>query len=86
MRFPPPDRELRARRHDPVDPWSTSYKVYAAGRLKGAIIPIEEDEDGARWEGIALDGSVTRWKYRDQARDYLCELPSPPPRQAGRQP
>ena len=76
MRFPPPDRELRARRHDPVDPWSTSYKVYAAGRLKGAIIPIEEDEDGFRWESIALDGSVTRHKYRNAARDYLCELPS----------
>lgn len=76
MRFPPPDRELRARRHDPVDPWTTSYKVYAAGRLKGAIIPIDEDEDGMRWESIALDGSVARHKYRNAARDYLCELPS----------
>lgn len=78
MPFPPPERELRARRHDPTDPFATSYKVYASGRLKGAIVPIEEDEDGARWESIALDGDVQRWKYRNQARDYLCELPSPP--------
>ncbi|HNO65531.1 MAG TPA: hypothetical protein PKK39_04230 [Tepidiformaceae bacterium] len=84
MRFPPPARELRARRHDPVDTWSTSYKVYAAGRLKGAIIPIEEDEDGARWESIALDGSVARWKYRNHARDYLCELPLPARPHGGR--
>ncbi|MEO8539494.1 MAG: hypothetical protein ABI577_07110 [bacterium] len=77
MPFPPPDRELRARRHDPDDPFTTSYKVYASGRLKGAIIPVEEDDEGARWESIALDGSVKRFKYRNAARDYLCELPSP---------
>jgi hypothetical protein len=75
MPFPPPKRELRARLHDPEDPFTTSYKVYASGRLKGAIVPIE-GEDGSRWESIALDGSIQRWKYRNQARDYLCELPS----------
>lgn len=74
MPFPPPKRELRARRHDPTDPFDTSYKVYASGRLKGAIFPVDGD-DGARWESIALDGSVKRWRYRNQARDFLCELP-----------
>ena len=49
-----------------------SYKVYQRGRVKGAILPIE-GEDGARWEAISLSGESTRWKYRNQARDHLCE-------------
>ena len=74
MPNPPPKCELRARRHDPVDPYATSFKVYTDGRLKGAILPIE-DEDGMRWESIELDGTAKRWRYRNQARDYLCGLP-----------
>ena len=74
MPHTPPKCDLRARRHDPVDPYSTSFKVYTSGRLKGAILPIDE-EDGMRWESVELDGTVTRWRYRNQARDYLCGLP-----------
>lgn len=66
-----PEHELRARSHDPADPNQTSYRVYVRGRLRGAILPIES-EDGARWEAVARDGSVTRWRYRRQARDHLC--------------
>jgi hypothetical protein len=78
-----PPCELRARQHNPTDPFAVSYKVYANGRLKGAIIPIEDEgEDGARWESIAVDGSVHRWRYRNQARDFLCalEVSRPPSR------
>ncbi len=28
---------VRCQRHDPTDPFDTSFKVYASGRLKGAI-------------------------------------------------
>ena len=70
--MPHPEHELRARIHDPKDPNSTSYRVYVRGRLRGAILPIEEDEDGARWEAVGRDGAVTRWRYRNQARDHLC--------------
>jgi hypothetical protein len=74
MAKPPPKCELRARTHDPSDRFSTSFKVYSSGRLKGAILPIEEDDDGSRWEAVALDGSIKRFKMRNAARDYLCEL------------
>jgi hypothetical protein len=67
----PPERELRARTHDPEDRFATSFKVYFRGRLKGAIIPI--DGEDARWEALAVDGTVTRWRHRNQARDHLCE-------------
>lgn len=67
-----PERELRARVHDPQDPFGTSFKVYLRGRLRGAILPIPETDEGKRWEALALDGSVTRWRYRSQARDELC--------------
>ena len=66
--------ERRARLHDPVDPYSTIFKVYTSGRLKGAILPIDE-EDGMRWESVELDGTVTRWRYGNQARDYLGGFP-----------
>lgn len=81
-----PDRELRARAHNPEDPNSTSYRVYLRGRLRGAILPIEEDADGARWEAIARDGAVTRWRYRNQARDFLCDEPDETNEPAGTRP
>lgn len=75
-----PERELRAReRANVTDRHATTYKVYLRGRLRGAIVPIPEDENGARWEAIDLTGPVTRWRYRDLARDHLCrEDPASP--------
>jgi hypothetical protein len=71
-----PEAELRPR--DPeagANPNLATYKAYSFGRLRGAVIPIEEDEDGNRWQALALDGEMTFWRYRDQARDYLCGIP-----------
>lgn len=67
-----PEIELRARKRENVtDRFGTTYKVYVRGRLRGAIVPIEEGEDGARWEALDLEGGKTRWRYRDEARDHL---------------
>ena len=71
-----PEAELRAR--DPeglTNPNIATYKAYSNGRLRGAEIPIEEDENGNRWQALALDGVMTLWRYRDQARDHLCGIP-----------
>jgi len=76
-----PERELRLRNPEKnQDPNEATYKVYSHGRLKGAILPIiPADEDSEeRWEAISLDGSVTRWKYRNHARDFLCGFPPAP--------
>jgi hypothetical protein len=73
-----PERELRLRNPDDKDPNKATYKVYSFGRLKGAIVPILEEDSEERWEAIALDGSATRWKYRNHARDFLCGFPVPP--------
>lgn len=75
-----PERELRLRKPEQnQDPNEATYKVYSFGRLKGAIVPIIPPDEGSedRWEAIALDGSVTRWKYRNHARDFLCGFPPP---------
>ena len=72
-----PDKELRAR--DPenlTDPNTATYKVYARGRLRGAIVPIEPQADGSRWKALDLKGNTTFWRFRDAARDHLCDMPS----------
>lgn len=74
-----PARELRERTPDSgQDRFAVSYKVYANGRLRGAILPIAEPEGEERWTALDLDGNTTLWKHRDKARDYLCELPPRP--------
>ncbi|MBI2764687.1 MAG: hypothetical protein HYX53_02110 [Chloroflexi bacterium] len=71
-----PERELRARlREDVTSRFAVTYKVYVRGRLRGAILPIKADPDGARWEALDLEGNSTKWRQRNQARDHLCELP-----------
>ena len=71
-----PARELRERTPDSGnDKFAVSYKVYTFGRLRGAILPVKEPLDDARWEALDLQGNVTTWKYRNQARDYICGLP-----------
>ncbi|MBI2766382.1 MAG: hypothetical protein HYX53_10800 [Chloroflexi bacterium] len=69
-----PERELRARDPENMsDPHAASYKVYQFGRLRGAILPVTDDPLGVRWIALDLAGNITRWRYRDQARDALCE-------------
>lgn len=87
-----PARELRERVPDSgQDKYASTYKVYTYGRLRGAIVPIADGAEDARWKALDLDGGTTLWKYRNQARDYLCSLPlrgvkspdapgAPPPR------
>jgi hypothetical protein len=73
-----PERELRAR--DPenlTDPHAASYNVYQFGRLRGAILPVADDPLGVRWIALDLAGNTTRWRYRDQARDALCDTAMP---------
>ena len=79
-----PDRELRAR--DPenlTDPNAAIYKAYSHGRLRGAVIPVVDGPEDARWKALDLEGNVTFWRYRNQARDHLCSLPARPVRSTG---
>ena len=74
-RLPPisPERELRPRRNENVtDPNATVYKAYQRGRLRGAVMPIPENEQGHRWMALDLAGNETTWRYRNEARDHLC--------------
>jgi hypothetical protein len=71
----PPACELRERTPGSGDPYDVSFKVYAFGRLKGAIIPIKDADGEARWEALDLRGESTIWRYRSQARDHLCAAP-----------
>jgi hypothetical protein len=71
-----PARELRERAPDSgQDRYAATYKVYTYGRLRGAIIPVPDAPENERWKALDLDGGTTFWKYRNQARDYLCTLP-----------
>jgi hypothetical protein len=70
----PPACELRERTPGSGDPYDVSFKVYAHGRLKGAILPIKNPEGEARWEALNLRGESSVWRYRSQARDYLCGI------------
>ncbi|MCC7366485.1 MAG: hypothetical protein IT303_19160 [Dehalococcoidia bacterium] len=68
--------ELRPRAKENVsDPNGTTYKVYTYGRLRGAIMPIPEDEEGNRWTALDLTGTTTNFRYRNQARDHLVNQP-----------
>ncbi len=68
-----PERELRPRRRENVtDPNATTYKAYQRGRLRGAVMPIPENEQGHRWMALDLAGNETTWRYRNDARDHLC--------------
>lgn len=71
-----PERELRARaRENVTDPFATTYKAYFRGRLKGAVVPMEANEEGHRWMALDLAGNTTTWRNRVQARDHLCAQP-----------
>ena len=71
-----PARELRERVPDSgQDKYAVTYKVYTYGRLRGAIVPVPDGGEDARWKALDLDGGTTMFKYRNQARDYLCSLP-----------
>lgn len=75
-----PARELVERNPDSgQDPYSVSYKVYAFGRLKGAVLPVPDGAEDARWKALDLDGNITFFRHRNAARDFLCEKPSRTP-------